>query len=198
MNTPFIRIIALAAACALPFGAAAQSTARPKQSLPRSVPHTTAAPNTTAPGTPPPLGSVPPGNPTSPLSSVPSGNPTSPLSSVPSGNPTSPVSVPPGGPASPLGSAPSSIPSAASRAGPLDNLGGGAFRSLDANNDGFLSRDEAARAQLIGRFRELDVDGDGRLSQSELGATTVPVAASVTPGASGATAAPTLEPSSGR
>ena len=163
MKTRFNKLIALAAACALPISAAAQGTTRsspaPSHGAPQSstAPHT-AGPSTATLSTPAPLGSVPSGNPTSPLSPVPSGNPTSPLS----------VSPP----------------------RPLEPFGGGAFRALDTNGDGFLSRDEAARAQLSGRFQELDVDRDGRLSQSELGATAAPATSSPgrAPGTGGALA----------
>jgi len=43
------------------------------------------------------------------------------------------------------------------------------FRSLDANKDGFVSRDEAKNSnELNRRFNELDKDGDGKLSPQEL------------------------------
>ena len=43
------------------------------------------------------------------------------------------------------------------------------FKSLDANKDGFVSRDEAKNSnELNRRFSELDKDGDGKLSSQEL------------------------------
>jgi Ca2+-binding EF-hand superfamily protein len=42
------------------------------------------------------------------------------------------------------------------------------FNQLDRNNDGALSRTEAARnAYLVKRFKEADRDGDGKLSRFE-------------------------------
>lgn len=45
------------------------------------------------------------------------------------------------------------------------------FKSFDANQDGYISRQEAATSPLLARqFDQLDTDGDGRLSPQELGA----------------------------
>lgn len=59
--------------------------------------------------------------------------------------------------------------------GGVDRSGAGAsapggFSSMDRNNDGYLSRDEAKDATWNNRFSELDKDNDGRLSQSEFDA----------------------------
>ena len=69
-----------------------------------------------------------------------------------------------------------SNPAAAPKAfgGGVDRSGGGAsaggFASMDRNNDGYISRDEARDAAWSNRFTELDKDNDGRLSQSEFNA----------------------------
>jgi hypothetical protein len=47
---------------------------------------------------------------------------------------------------------------------------GGGFSTMDKNNDGYISRDEAKDATWSNRFTELDKDNDGRLSQSEFNA----------------------------
>ncbi|MFB9068053.1 EF-hand domain-containing protein [Pseudofulvimonas gallinarii] len=45
---------------------------------------------------------------------------------------------------------------------------GRSFQSLDANNDGYVSRDEIpADHALAANFSTYDTDADGRLSQSE-------------------------------
>ena len=69
-----------------------------------------------------------------------------------------------------------SNPAAAPKAfgGGVDRSGGGAsaggFASMDRNNDGYISRDEARDAAWSNRFTELDKDNDGRLSRSEFDA----------------------------
>ncbi len=66
------------------------------------------------------------------------------------------------------------------------------FRSLDANKDGAVSRDEAKNsAELAKRFSELDRDGDGKLSPQEFGA----LGGSATTGAMGSS--PSSSPMSG-
>ena len=45
---------------------------------------------------------------------------------------------------------------------------GPGFNKLDKNNDGYLSRSEAAaNPTLAKKFKEADKDGDGRLSRTE-------------------------------
>ena len=45
------------------------------------------------------------------------------------------------------------------------------FKKLDANADGYISKDEAvADAALTSDFTKRDVDGDGKLSESEFAA----------------------------
>jgi hypothetical protein len=41
------------------------------------------------------------------------------------------------------------------------------FESLDKNNDGYISRDEAKDTPYEQTFSELDKDSDGKLSPSE-------------------------------
>jgi Ca2+-binding EF-hand superfamily protein len=41
------------------------------------------------------------------------------------------------------------------------------FKSLDKDNDGYISRDEAKDTPYESAFSELDKDGDGKLSPSE-------------------------------
>lgn len=51
------------------------------------------------------------------------------------------------------------------------------FESLDANRDGFITRQEASRSRDVsGRFEALDTDRDGKLSPTEFGATGTPSA----------------------
>lgn len=48
---------------------------------------------------------------------------------------------------------------------PKDDPG---FNKLDRNNDGYLSRTEAARnPTLVKNFKQADKDGDGKLSRTE-------------------------------
>ena len=53
------------------------------------------------------------------------------------------------------------------RSGAGASAGAGSFTSMDRNNDGYISRDEARDASWNSRFSELDKDNDARLSQSE-------------------------------
>jgi len=47
--------------------------------------------------------------------------------------------------------------------------GAGTFKSLDVNNNGYISRDEAkASGELNRRFTTLDKDRNGKLSMSEV------------------------------
>jgi hypothetical protein len=63
-----------------------------------------------------------------------------------------------------------SLPSAAMGASAGDERVG--FQTLDENQDGFLSREEARGTYLEKRFDALDADHDGRLSPSEVDAAT--------------------------
>ena len=62
----------------------------------------------------------------------------------------------------------------------------GGFSTMDRNNDGYISREEAREATWNNRFSELDKDNDGRISQSEFNAmgssTTGGMGGSVGPG----------------
>ena len=59
------------------------------------------------------------------------------------------------------------------------------LKSLDTNNDGFVSRDEAKKSTDIDkRFSQLDLDRDGKLSQSELNTASSPAAGGTPPGGS--------------
>lgn len=55
-------------------------------------------------------------------------------------------------------------------AAPSAGATAGSFATMDRNNDGYISRDEARDAAWNNRFSELDKDNDGRLSQSEFSA----------------------------
>jgi hypothetical protein len=76
----------------------------------------------------------------------------------------------------------------------------GGFSTMDKNNDGYISRDEAKDATWSNRFTELDKDNDGRLSQSEYSAMQAGSAATGATGSAGApltsgTNAPDRKPS---
>ena len=58
-------------------------------------------------------------------------------------------------------------PDAAAGASAADAAG---FNTLDLDQDGFISRDEARGTNLEKRFDALDVDHDGRLAPSEVNA----------------------------
>ena len=74
---------------------------------------------------------------------------------------------------------PSSPPSSSS-AGSASVL-----KSLDTNNDGFVSRDEAKKSTDIDKqFSQLDLDRDGKLSQAELNTAGSPAAGGTPPKAS--------------
>jgi hypothetical protein len=85
-------------------------------------------------------------------------------------------------------------PSSLSPSGPLnDPLTGKSFSAVDTNGDGFISREEAAKAQgFVGRFEDLDLDKDGKLSQTEINAAAAPAAGGP---ASGSTVSPSGVPS---
>jgi hypothetical protein len=65
-----------------------------------------------------------------------------------------------------------------------ERAGDGLFNRLDADRDGYVTRDEARDAtELQGRFAELDVNNDGKISRKEM------QALDAKPGATGSTAA---------
>jgi hypothetical protein len=57
------------------------------------------------------------------------------------------------------------------------------FAAMDANRDGYISRDEAKNAPFLSRFDQLDINHDGKLSQAEIQAGNA-TAQSMTPGGS--------------
>ena len=67
---------------------------------------------------------------------------------------------------------PPSRPAPSHPRNPVDrtpDTGAATFKSLDANRDGYVSRDEARNSsELTSRFNELDQDRDGRLSRQEV------------------------------
>jgi hypothetical protein len=53
----------------------------------------------------------------------------------------------------------------------------GKFESIDANKDGYITRDEAKKSDILNqRFTQLDLDRDGKLSGIELKAVDSPAA----------------------
>ncbi|MCG2578697.1 EF-hand domain-containing protein [Dechloromonas sp. XY25] len=61
-----------------------------------------------------------------------------------------------------------STPGASSTATGGDDAIPPMFKELDANKDGYVSRDEAKRsAEVTARFSEMDTDRDGRITVSE-------------------------------
>ena len=57
-----------------------------------------------------------------------------------------------------------------------------AFKELDANKDGYISREEAKKLNAVSkRFTELDLNRDGKLSQTELDAGSSPAAGAPAP-----------------
>lgn len=90
------------------------------------------------------------------------------------GNPVPPVGHPS---AATQGSATGAAAAGATGAGATAAGGQVQFERLDANRDGFISRQEAGRGgDLSGRFDRLDTDRDGKLSPTEFGATGTPSA----------------------
>jgi hypothetical protein len=60
----------------------------------------------------------------------------------------------------------------------------GSFTTIDRNNDGYISRDEAKDSTWNSRFTELDKDNDNRVSQSEFQAMQSPASGASRSGAS--------------
>lgn len=85
-----------------------------------------------------------------------------------------PTEPPPAPALPPATSAPAPAPTTPPVAAPApaakpQRLSSAKFQQVDTNQDGTISREEAAAApQLAGRFDELDTDRDGRVSPTEL------------------------------
>ncbi len=66
----------------------------------------------------------------------------------------------------------------------------GGFSTMDRNNDGYISRDEAKDSTWNSRFTELDKDNDNRVSQSEFQAMQTPAGGASTTGGMGGSVGP--------
>lgn len=97
-------------------------------------------------------------------------------------------------PATPRGAqSPAAGAPARSESPPRDTAAGSSmtFKSIDANKDGHVSRDEAKNSnELNRRFSELDRDGDGKLSAQELSGFGNSAPSTTGSGASGSSANP--------